>query len=78
MAEEFKLDSDDKCNVCNVVTMMAENLLCTMCKAVFHGTCANTSEDEKMGTKSLITAFNRPSTKENFKFSVTPAPQTLK
>ena len=68
MAEQFQLDSNGTCASCKEVSAAVENLKCFMCNTLFHCACPNTGEDDKVGTKSLITAFNRPSTKRNFKF----------
>ena len=72
MAEQFQLNPDGTCKSCNTVTVATENLKCLMCKEMFHGACPNTSEDERVGTKSLIGCFNRPSTKRNFQFLCDP------
>ena len=38
-----------------------------LCKSVFHGTCG-TSNEEKVGTKTMVNNFNKTSTKSNFLF----------
>ena len=68
MGEQFKLDSNGTCNACKEVSVAEENLECFMCKCVFHGNCAKMSNEERVGTKSLINHINRPSTQKNFKF----------
>ena len=45
-----------------------DNLQCFICKGVFHANCPTIGEEEKVGTKSVVNQFNRPSTKKNFKF----------
>ena len=35
---------------------------------IYHGACPQAGEDDKVSTKSLVTAFNRPSTKQSFQF----------
>ena len=72
MAEQFQLNPNGTCKSCNTVTVATENLKCLMCKEMFHGACPNTSEDERVGIKSLIGCFNRPSTKRNFQFLCDP------
>ena len=68
MGDQFKLDTNGTCQSCNVVAVAAENLQCIICKGLFHCACPNMGEDDKVGTKSLVSNFNRPSTKLNFKF----------
>ena len=68
MGDQCKLDKSGKCPSCETVAVTAENLQCFMCKDIFHCACSNANEDEKVGTKSLISSFNRPSTKKNLKF----------
>ena len=68
MGEQYKLQLDGSCPACKVVAVTKENAQCFMCKASFHCACPEASEDAKVGTASLITAFNRTSTKANFKF----------
>ena len=68
MGEQFKLNTDGLCPSCDIVSQEAENIQCFTCKSYFHCACPSCSEDEKVGTKSLVTAFNRTSTKKNFKF----------
>ena len=45
-----------------------ENTSCIRCKKIFHSACSLVEDDIKPGSKSLITAFNGPSTKRNFMF----------
>ena len=68
MGEQYKLDTNGTCELCKEISLTVENLQCFMCKDIFHGACSKMSEVDKVGTKSLITAFNRPSTQKNFKF----------
>ena len=68
MGDQFKCDSSGTCNSCKEVVMAEENLECFFCKGVYHGSCSNMAQEEKPGTKSLVTHFNRPSTQKNFKF----------
>ena len=68
MGDRYKLDTNGTCQTCNVVAEAVENIQCFMCKGVFHCACPGMSDDDKVGTKSLFTAFNRPSTQKNFKF----------
>ena len=57
MGEQFKLDSNGTCLSCNTVAATKENLQCYLCEGVFHGACSTMSEDDKVGSKSLISAF---------------------
>ena len=68
MGEQFKLDSNGTCLSCNTVAATKENLQCYLCEGVFHGACSTMSEDDKVGSKSLIGLFNGSSTKKNLKF----------
>ena len=68
MGEQLKLNSDGSCSLCNTVPQDEENIQCFTCKSHFHCGCLSCSEDDKVGTRSLVTAFNRKSTKLNFKF----------
>ena len=68
MSEQYKLQSDGTCLSCNVVSVATENLQCFMCKSSYHCTCTTIADDDKVGTKSLVTHMNRASTKANFKF----------
>ena len=69
MGESYKLDSNGTCQLCNEVSQAEENLQCFMCNESFHCACPQIADDdEKVGTVSLITQFNRKSTKGNFKF----------
>ena len=68
MGDQYKCDSSGTCNSCKEVVTAEENLECFFCKSVFHGSCTNMALEEKPGTKSLVTHFNRASTQKNFKF----------
>ena len=68
MGDQFKCDNAGTCNSCKEVVTADENLECFFCKSVFHGSCNNMAQEEKPGTKSLVTHFNRASTQKNFKF----------
>ena len=68
MGDQFKLDDNGTCQSCSTVSLEAENLQCYMCKGIFHGACPNLTDEDRVGTKSLISNFKRPSTKLNFKF----------
>ena len=69
MADKFKIDTiSSKCMTCNEVTPVLDNLECFFCKGIFHATCPTMSDQEKVGTKSMVNSFNRASTKKNFKF----------
>ena len=68
MSDQFKCDNSGTCNSCKEVVTAEENLECFFCKGVFHGSCSNMAQEEKPGTKSLVTHFNRASTLKNFKF----------
>ena len=68
MGDQFKLEPDGTCQSCKVITCTLENIQCFTCKGFFHCACPGmVSDDDKVGTKSLVTAFNRPSTQNNFK-----------
>ena len=68
MGDQFKLDTSGTCTACNVVAPVGEHITCFICKEVFHCACASMGEDDRPGTKSLVTAFCRASTKRNFQF----------
>ena len=68
MCDQVKLDQRGKCPACDVVTAAKENTSCVRCKKFFHSACPMLEDDNKPGTKSMIAAFNAPSTKTNFKF----------
>ena len=68
MADQFKLKTGGTCGACNVVAVAADNLECYLCKGMFHVNCPKVADADRVGTKSLITQFIRPSTKKNFKF----------
>ena len=68
MGDQFKLDTAGTCNSCKEVVIAEEHLECFFCKGVFHGSCSTMAAEDKIGTKSLVTHFNRASTQSNFKF----------
>ena len=68
MGDQFKLETDGTCPSCNELSNVGENLKCCMCNSIIHGLCPNMNEDDKVGTKSLINAFLRPTTRDNFRF----------
>ena len=68
MADQFKLKTGGTCGACNVVAVAVDNLECYLCKGMFHVNCPKVADADRVGTKSLITQFNRPSTQKNFKF----------
>ena len=68
MCDQVKLDNQGKCPACDIVTAAKENTTCVRCKKVFHSACSLSEDDSKPATKSMIAAFNAPSTKTNFKF----------
>ena len=68
MGEQYRLKIDGTCPSCDMVSPATENVKCFICGLCYHAACSSWAEDDKVGTKSLITAFNRPSTKANFKF----------
>ena len=68
MSKQVELDTRGLCPACEVVTGTKENTTCVICLKVFHTACPMLEDDNKPGTKSLIAAFNAPSTKSNFKF----------
>ena len=69
MGDKFKVNpSDSLCASCKEVPQAVDNLQCFICKGLFHANCPTVNEDEKVGTKSVVNQFNRPSTKKNFKF----------
>ena len=68
MSDKFKLDEDGKCLSCNKLSMKGENIQCYSCKGLFHVICDNAQGDEKVATKTTVTNFLQPSTKDNFLF----------
>ena len=64
--DKYKLDETGTCKSCKSVPVQDEELKCFLCQHVFHGTCS--PPEEKVGTKGLISQFNKPSTKGNFLF----------
>ena len=68
MGEQFKLKSDGTCPACDVVSTDEHKIQCFTCKCHFHCVCTKCKKEDEVGTKSLVTAFNRLSTKNNFKF----------
>ena len=64
---KFKLDHTGSCESCKNVPIEGDELICYLCKSVFHGTCG-TSNEEKVGTKTMVNNFNKTSTKSNFLF----------
>ena len=72
MAMQTKLNADGICSLCDKLSLTLESIQCFTCKLHFHTVCPNAGEAETLGTKSFFTAYNRSSTKGNFKFFCNP------
>ena len=68
MGDKFKLDEDGNCPSCNKLSLRGENVPCYTCKGLFHAICESAQGDDKIATKTTITNFLQPSTKNNFIF----------
>jgi hypothetical protein len=68
MTSNVKLDPDGKCNLCKKVSLATEHVECFVCRSSFHAVCPNTSNDDKLATKTTVTNFLLSSTKKNFMF----------
>ena len=68
MGDKFKLDGDGNCGACNKLSLRGESVQCYTCKGLFHVVCESAQGDDKVATKTTVTSFLQPSTKENFLF----------
>ena len=68
MGDKFKLDDDGNCGACNKLSLRGESVQCHTCKGLFHVACESAQGDDKVATKTTITNFLQPSTKDNFVF----------
>ena len=66
--DKFKLDEDGTCGACNKLSLRGESVQCHTCKGLFHVACESAQGDDKVATKTTITNFLQPSTKDNFVF----------
>ena len=64
----FKLGNDGNCTSCKRMPNKNEDLQCRSCKHIFHVSCPNVSTDQKVASKSAISAYLQPSTKPNLLF----------
>ena len=68
MSDKFKVDNDGNCSCCKRCPSPSDHLQCCGCKKLFHVLCPNITAEEKKASKSTITGFLSPSTKDNFIF----------
>ena len=68
MGDKFKLNADGTCGACNKLSLRGESVQCHTCKGLFHVACDSAQGDDKVATKTTITNFLQPSTKDNFVF----------
>ena len=68
MGDQFKLDDDGNCSMCNNLSGPGEYIQCFTCRGNFHVICPSAGNDDKVATKTTITGFSLPSTKKNFVF----------
>ena len=66
--QEFQLNDDGICSLCNATSLEMEQVQCGICKKNFHGVCNACPGDLKWATKTTIQMFKASSTKRNFKF----------
>ena len=68
MSEQFKLDGHGRCPTCQKDSVQGEHIECRECNELFHAICSSAGPDDKVATKTTITNFLLPSTKQNFHF----------
>ena len=68
MADKFKLDDHGKCTSCTILSKDGEHVKCFLCDDLFHVVCTSASADEKVASKTTVSYFLLPSTKNNFRF----------
>ena len=68
MADKFKLDEHGKCTSCTILSKDGEHVKCFLCDELFHVVCTSASADEKVASKTTVSYFLLPSTKNNFRF----------
>lgn len=61
--------STAECSSCKKVTGERDVVCCKACHNYFHGNCPESTSDNKIGTKTLITNFTSNSTPNNFTWS---------
>ena len=66
MSVDTKLDGAGNCGLCKKVSGLNEHLECRICKNNFHVVCA--SLESKIATKTTVSNFVLPSTKDNLLF----------
>ena len=68
MGDKFKLNEDGECPACNKLSLRGENIKCYSCKSLFHVICDGAQGDDKVATKTTISNYLQPSTKDNSLF----------
>jgi hypothetical protein len=68
MGDKFKLGDDGTCGACNKLSLRGESVQCYTCNGLFHVACKSAQGDDKVATKTTITNFLQPSTRNNFVF----------
>ena len=68
MSDQYKLNADGNCPTCSKLSVQGEHIQCFSCNESFHAICSSASNDDKVGTKTMVTHFLLASTKNNFMF----------
>ena len=66
--QDYQLDNEGVCKTCKVVSQGNDSVKCMICNKRFHAICNSMAADDKWATKTMVNAYNAPSTKRNFSF----------
>ena len=68
MADQFKIDDVGHCKSCGKVPAPGETVQCYACREIIYALCSEANTDNRVATKTMVSAFLLPSTKSNFMF----------
>ena len=72
MSESLKISGNSICAGCNVTPAQEQCVQCFLCKSLYHAVCEGESNENHLGSKTMVKTYLAISTKSNFKFFCDP------